>query len=64
MKDNGYGDYPRVFMDGQGHHAVIVERNLSTFAHENYLLLPGGAKEAGAAAEGQGGWDCWTASCW
>jgi prolyl oligopeptidase len=44
-KDNGYGDNPRVFMDGQGHQAAIVERNLSTFAHENYLLLPGGAKK-------------------
>ena len=45
VKDNGYGDNPRVFMDGQGHRAVIVERNLSTFAHENYLLLPGGPKK-------------------
>jgi prolyl oligopeptidase len=44
-KDNGYGDNPRVFIDGQGHQAAIVERNLSTFAHENYLLLPGGAKK-------------------
>jgi prolyl oligopeptidase len=44
-KDNGYGDDPRVFMDGQGHQAAIVERNLSTFAHENYLLLPGGPKK-------------------
>jgi prolyl oligopeptidase len=44
-KDNGYGDDPHVFIDGQGHHAAIVERNLSTFAHENYLLLPGGAKK-------------------
>ncbi len=45
VKDNGYGNNPRVFVDGQGHHAVIVERNLSTFAHENYLLLPGGARK-------------------
>jgi prolyl oligopeptidase len=45
VKDNGYGDVPRVFVDGQGHRAVTVERNLSTFAHENYLLLPGGAKK-------------------
>jgi prolyl oligopeptidase len=44
-KDNGYGDGPQVFVDGQGHHAVMVERNLSTFAHEHYLLLPGGAKK-------------------
>jgi prolyl oligopeptidase len=44
-KDNGYGDGPLVFMDGQGHQAVMVLRNLSTFAHEQYLLLPGGAKK-------------------
>jgi prolyl oligopeptidase len=44
-KDNGYGNNPHVFADGQGHHAEIVERNLSTFARENYLLLPGGAKK-------------------
>jgi prolyl oligopeptidase len=46
-KDNGYGDNPRVFIDGQGHQAALVERNLSTFAHENYLLLPGGPKKMG-----------------
>jgi prolyl oligopeptidase len=44
-KDNGYGDNPRVFVDGEGHRAMLVERNLSTFAHETYLLLPGGAKK-------------------
>ncbi len=44
-KDNGYGNNPRVLVDGQGHHAVMVERNLSTFAHENYLLLPGGPRK-------------------
>ncbi len=45
VKDNGYGDNPFVLVDGQGHRAVIVERSLSTFASENYLLLPGGAKK-------------------
>jgi prolyl oligopeptidase len=45
VKDNGYGDNPREFTDGQGHRAVIVERNLSTFARETYLLLPAGAKK-------------------
>jgi prolyl oligopeptidase len=44
-KDNGYGNNPRVLVDGQGHQAVIVQRNLSTFAHENYLLLPGGPRK-------------------
>jgi prolyl oligopeptidase len=45
VKDNGYGDSARVFIDGQGHVAKLVERNLSTFAHETYLLLPGGPKK-------------------
>jgi prolyl oligopeptidase len=45
VKDNGYGNSAVVFVDGQGHRAVIVRRNLSTFAQENYLLLPGGAKK-------------------
>jgi prolyl oligopeptidase len=45
VKDNGYGNDPIVFVDGQGHRAVIVQRSLSTFAHENYLLLPDGAKK-------------------
>ncbi len=43
-KDNGYGDNPQVFIDGQGHRAMLVERNLSTFAQEKYLLF-GGAKK-------------------
>jgi prolyl oligopeptidase len=45
IKDNGYGNDPLVLVDGQGHRAVIVQRSLSTFAHENYLLLPDGAKK-------------------
>lgn len=45
VKDNGYGDNARVLIDGQDHRAIIVQRNLSTFAHENYLLLSGGARK-------------------
>jgi len=45
VKDNGYGDNARVLIDGQEHRAILVQRNLSTFAHENYLLLPGGARK-------------------
>ena len=45
VKDNGYGDNAQVFIDGQGHLAKIVQRNLSTFAQETYLLLPGGPKK-------------------
>jgi prolyl oligopeptidase len=37
--------FPRVLVDGQGDHAVIVERDLSFFAHENYLQLPGGLRK-------------------
>ena len=44
VKDNGYGDGPTVYFDGQGHRAVILERNLTTFEQESYLLLPTGAK--------------------
>ncbi len=47
VKDNGYGDYAEVFIDGQGHLARLVDRNLSTFAHETYLLLPSGPKKLG-----------------
>jgi len=39
------GDSPLVLVDGQGHKAVLVLRDLSFFAHENYLLLPGGARK-------------------
>jgi prolyl oligopeptidase len=46
-KDNGYGDNPRVFVDAQGHKAVILERNRTTFEQESYLLLPGGVKKLG-----------------
>ncbi len=44
-KDNGYGNNPFTLLDGQGQHAAMVDRSLSTFAHENYLLLPSGAKK-------------------
>jgi prolyl oligopeptidase len=45
VKDNGYGDYAEVFIDGQGHVARIVTRNLSTFARETYLLSSGGPRK-------------------
>ena len=44
IKDNGYGDGPTVYFDGQGNRAVILERNLTTFEQETYLLLPTGPK--------------------
>jgi len=45
VKDNGYGDDAQVFIDGQGHVAQVVNRRLSTFAQETYLLTPGGPKK-------------------
>ncbi|GAC1640825.1 MAG: prolyl oligopeptidase family protein [Candidatus Acidiferrum sp.] len=52
VKDNGYGNNPRALVDAQGHQAVVVQRNLSTFAHETYLLLPGGAKKLSLPLKG------------
>jgi prolyl oligopeptidase len=45
VKDNGYGDYAQVLIDGQGHVAKLVQRNLSTYAQETYLLSPSGPKK-------------------
>jgi prolyl oligopeptidase len=44
-KDNGYGDDANVFIDGQGHRAVILGRSRTTFEQENFLLLPSGVKK-------------------
>jgi len=49
IKDNGYGDRPFVLVDAQGHRASMVQRNLTTFESEYYLLLPGGAQKLGLA---------------
>jgi prolyl oligopeptidase len=45
VKDNGYGDYAQVFIDGQGRVAKIVTRNMSTFTRETYLLTSGGPRK-------------------
>ncbi len=47
VKDNGYGDNPAVLKDAQGHRAVLVERDLTTFESEYYLRLPGGFRKLG-----------------
>jgi len=52
-KDNGYGDGPEALTDGQGHRAVIIERNLSTFEREIYLLTAGGVKKLGLPAKSE-----------
>ncbi|MGA2047885.1 MAG: prolyl oligopeptidase family serine peptidase [Terracidiphilus sp.] len=43
VKDTGDG--PSVLIDGQGHHAVMIERRLTFFEVEEHLLLPGGLKK-------------------
>jgi prolyl oligopeptidase len=53
VKDNGYGDNPFVLRDGQGHHAAMVERNLTTFESEIYIMLPGGFKKLGLPRKDQ-----------
>jgi len=53
VKDNGYGDNPFVVRDGQGHHAAMVERNLTTFESEIYIMLPGGFKKLGLPRKDQ-----------
>ncbi len=42
VKDNGYGDNAEVLKDGQGHQVSVVERSISTFERETYLLEPSG----------------------
>jgi len=63
ITDNGYGNSARLLVDDQGHRAVILLRNLSTFAQEIYLLLPSGAKKLAvplkARVTGLGEVSCW-----
>jgi len=47
IKDNGYGDTPIVLKDAQGNRASMVQRNLTTFETEYYLLLPSGPRKLG-----------------
>jgi len=47
VKDTGYGVYPGVLRDAQGHKAVILERFITTFELEHYLLTPGGPRKLG-----------------
>lgn len=44
-KNPGIAIEPQEFTDGQGRHAMILVKELNTFAYENYLLTPGGAKK-------------------
>jgi prolyl oligopeptidase len=45
VKDNGYGDRAEALVDGQGHRAIVIERNLTTFTREYYLVVNGTARK-------------------
>jgi prolyl oligopeptidase len=46
-KDNGYGDDGEVLVDGQGDRVPTIERSVTTFETEHYLLLASGPKKLG-----------------
>jgi prolyl oligopeptidase len=46
-KDNGYGDNPFVYVDGQGNKVAGIVRNRTTFEHDYYLLLANGPEKLG-----------------
>ncbi len=41
-KDGGYGVSPATLTDGAGHRAVVIDRPLTTFESEKYLVTPSG----------------------
>jgi prolyl oligopeptidase len=45
--DGGYGVSPVALDDGAGHHALEIERPLTTFEQETYLLTPQGPARLG-----------------
>jgi prolyl oligopeptidase len=40
QKDGGYGVSPGTLVDGTGHRATVIERPLTTFESEKYLVTP------------------------
>jgi len=40
QKDGGYGVSPATLVDGTGHRATVIERPLTTFESEKYLVTP------------------------
>ncbi len=40
--DGGYGVSPGTLVDGTGHRAIVIERPLTTFESEKYLVAPSG----------------------
>ncbi|HEX4181327.1 MAG TPA: prolyl oligopeptidase family serine peptidase [Caulobacteraceae bacterium] len=43
--DGGYGVSPQVLHDGEGRQALLINRPLSTFEAETYLVTPAGVKK-------------------
>jgi prolyl oligopeptidase len=53
VKDNGYGDQANFYVDGKGNRAVAIERNLTTFTREYYLLVNGAPKKLALPAKAE-----------
>jgi len=49
--DGGYGVEPRTFVDAAGHRAITIERPLSTFESEKYLVTAAGVRRLGLPAK-------------
>lgn len=49
--DGGFGVSPIALHDGDGHTAVLIDRPLSTFTSEYYIMTPQGAKRLGLPLE-------------
>jgi prolyl oligopeptidase len=49
--DGGYGVEPHAFADARGHRALTIERPLSTFESEKYLVTPAGVKRLALPAK-------------
>jgi prolyl oligopeptidase len=43
--DGGYGVSPQSLFDAEGHHALLIDRPLTTFESEHYIVTPGGPKK-------------------
>ncbi len=44
-KDGGYGVSPATLTDGTGHRAIVIDRPLTTFESEKYLVTPSGVEK-------------------
>jgi prolyl oligopeptidase len=49
--DGGYGVEPHAFVDAAGHRAITIERPLTTFESEKYLVTPGGVRRLALPAK-------------